>query len=1298
MWQRSAVGMAMVLAVLSAQGQESGLLFQASFDGSVEATYAQGAATPLTATNVQFVPGVRGQAVKLPPGAVLGYATTGNLNPDRGTVAFWLQRPVLSAEELATLRKVWRARYLFGGMTKNGGMVNIRLGFADFLVTELAGRKLSSSIYGTWEAGTWHHVAVTWDKDNETCLYMDGQSLPYGGETLGGLRYRCPFEPETASEMYVGCRGETGQSDLPIDELRVFGRVLSGEEVRGLVREMAPLHCQVLPQILTPGQNQLRLQVLNQGRQTLDLQMAWEVRDAGQTPVAHGSLGPLALAAGQEQEFSLEVAVTSPGDYSLVLTPTDSAGLHQILPLHLPRPVQPAKAEREPQPQLELVDQIDCGQDLPLDRFLERGKSRLVESPLGTYREAAPEAWSRLVYTVNVEAVQEPHLVTIRYPDDRARCAYVMVRSATKNNHYALHAGYSVGAEFPNTGELQTAHYLWWPMEQRNALMICTWWGDQPAAVRDIKVERIVGGMAGIPKLAVSAPAGEPARPFAIEWEDASLASNFGFDLEPELTLDRFGELTDRLIAYMGFTGMDTLVYPATFYFGPMVRHPKTTGLGNRLDLHPEGWLELLMTRFSAAGLSCYPSLNFHSTPTLVEENVDDPILIAQGADTFFQVPYDGVVPRYTRGDSTLNPLHPKVQQQTLEMIDGIVSRCEGKSAYKGIQLCFWPYRQIPFCFISIQHGYGDTTIRQFEQDTGIRVPGAAPDPQRFYQRYRFLLENHRDEWVDWRCRKIADYVARAAAIARRRNPDAQILVPLLQEAWPDEIGLYRKLLAGRSTSEAEWRERGVDLTLLAQIPGVRIQRQTRDAYRRYLHSKEAKSSRDNASSWDLTAPFREIPSGAYPFNHYYEHRWPDVPVPGGWWRDEWSAGTANGGGRYYLERSAWAMFLQDAQSLCRGACSVEAQASIWESREFARAYRALPERPFTAWTRTATEPAAVREYEGQAGHYLYAANAMYCPLGVAIRLAPSGPVTDLSTDEKMTPDGVLSFTLKPYELRSFLAAPGSSIADVRVTVPEEVVASLHQRCAALQTALAAASAPDHAAFAALVAEVQAHLAAGRYYQAWRLLESERADRLLSPAPGEPTAALPVPQVGQNLLPQGSFDLPEASLAACGIANRSENSLAGLNKGRKGDPIVAARVEIVPGAGRDGSSCLLVDSPQNGYLSLVMKLDQEVVPGQDYALRFWVRSDRPRTAPFVLSADHSSGKRWNYRLSLDLDEQWQQCQLVFTIPQRFPGEPQTSSRLYNLNLKSGGERGAFFPTTFLLDDLALTCVGSDLAD
>ncbi|MBT3375505.1 MAG: LamG domain-containing protein [Lentisphaerae bacterium] len=1304
MRHRLAVGLwALAAFLLHGQSPENeGLLFHLPFDGSANAVIAKGRRTPLTAEGVTFVPGILGQAVRIPLKGILAYATEGNLSPERGTLSFWVQRPQLSAEELIALRTTWRARQLFGVKVKNGGMVNVRLGFADFLVLELGGRKLTSSVYGTWAAGTWHHVAVTWDKDDVTCLYLDGQFLAQGRETLGGLRYRCPFEPESVPEMYVGCLGEGRQSDLPIDEMKLYNRVLSTEEISQVVRQAAPLHVQILPQILAQGANSVTVTILNQGAAPVKGdQIAWELRDTGHTSIAQGRFESVPLVPGWEKMFTLGVQTSLPGEYALVLRPGPGCGPVQEIPLYVSGPMRLGKRERLPNPELELVDQIDCGRTLPPERFMERGKSRIVASPLGDYCEAAHEKWSRLVYTVNIEAVQEPHLVTIRYPDDRARCAYVMVRGKEKKNRYSLHAGYSVGAEFPNTGELQSARYLWWPMEKRNALMLCSWWEDQPAAVRDITVEQIVGGISGIPALQVSEPKEEPGRPLAIEWEDASLASNFGFDLEPALTLRRFETLTDRLIAYMGFTGMDTLVYPATFYFGPMCRHPRTTGLGNRLQLHPEGWLELLMARFSAAGLDCYPALNFHSTSPLVAGNVDDPIRIQEGADTFFQVPCDGVVPRFSRGDSTLNPLHPKVQHQTLEMIDAIVKRCEGRTAYAGIQLCFWPYRQIPFCFTSIRHGYGDTTIQQFTEDTGITCPVSAPDPGRFYERYRFLLENHRREWVTWRCRKIADYVAEAAVIARRRNTDARILVPLLQEAWPDEFPFYRKLLRGRSTCETEWRERGVDLRLLAEIPGVRIQRQTRDAYRRYKHRPEAKSSRDNASSWEVSRPFREIPSGAFPFNHYYEHRWNEVPVPGAWWQDEWSAGTANGGGRYYLERSAWSMFLQDAQSLCRGACSVEAQASIWESREFARAYRPLPEKPFQPWTRTVIEPAAVREYAGKAGRYIYAVNAMYCPLDVSIKLSQDSEVTELSTGRRISPvDGVLTLPLKPYELRSFLAASSTTLADVRVSVPEDTVQALGKRLVALQDALTTNqskwAAVDRAAHEDLLHDIEGHLDTKRYYQAWRLLESELADRIKAPAGTERPEHFDLPTVDlsadRNLFPAGSFEVPQSGEE--GKATTDDLKALGFALYAKG----GANVEVRPAEGRNGSRCLAIDSPPKAYFTLSSEIAKDVPAGQDYALSFWVKGDRPRVAPVILSVTHGGGSRWRYRLALGVTSEWKPFRVVLSVPERLPGEPVASRSNLKLVLKTNSDRGTIFPTGLLIDDVALTCLGKDISD
>ena len=151
-------------------------------------------------------------------------------------------------------------------------------------------------------------------------------------------------------------------------------------------------------------------------------------------------------------------------------------------------------------------------------------------------------------------------------------------------------------------------------------------------------------------------------------------------------------------------------------------------------------------------------------------------------------------------------------------------------------------------------------------------------------------------------------------------------------------------------------------------------------------------------------------------------------------------------------------------------------------------------------------------------------------------------------------------------------------------------------------------------------------------------------------------------------------------------------------RGKAVDLEIGARVELIPGSGRNGSQCLMVDAEQNAYFTLSMKIAQEVMPGYDYALSLWLRSDRKRQVPFVLSVRHESGKQWRYSPSVGLDERWQQCCFVLSVPKRSPGEPAARSNSLTLAMRSGGRKGAVLPAMLFVDDVALTCLGRDISD
>ena len=105
----------------------------------------------------------------------------------------------------------------------------------------------------------------------------------------------------------------------------------------------------------------------------------------------------------------------------------------------------------------------------------------------------------------------------------------------------------------------------------------------------------------------------------------------------------------------------------------------------------------------------------------------------------------------------------------------------------------FYSWQAIP----SIHYGYEDYTIELFEKETGIKVPVAGDAADRFERRYRWLMANAYERWVDWRCEKIFRYHCRLARILTAARPDLKLYLDCFSPNFAEDY------------SDSDWEERG---------------------------------------------------------------------------------------------------------------------------------------------------------------------------------------------------------------------------------------------------------------------------------------------------------------------------------------------------------------------------------------------------------------------------------------------------------------------------------------------------------
>ena len=212
--------------------REIGLLFYAPFEDGSRAACARGEAA-IFCDGAEFMPGIAGKGMYLAalPGNVCSVAGSGNMSADAGTFSIFLKP--LAAWNRET---VGEQNYQFLMVARPNPKAELRLAYVGGAFQVVGGVAYNGPAAYLMrkpvelEAHHWYHVCLTWSKQaGETVLYLDGAEI-------GRARFSADF-PE-GKEIRIGCNTSTLQPMAVLDEVKVFDRALTLEEVRELALQL----------------------------------------------------------------------------------------------------------------------------------------------------------------------------------------------------------------------------------------------------------------------------------------------------------------------------------------------------------------------------------------------------------------------------------------------------------------------------------------------------------------------------------------------------------------------------------------------------------------------------------------------------------------------------------------------------------------------------------------------------------------------------------------------------------------------------------------------------------------------------------------------------------------------------------------------------------------------------------------------------------------------------------------------------------------------------------------------------
>lgn len=465
------------------------------------------------------------------------------------------------------------------------------------------------------------------------------------------------------------------------------------------------------------------------------------------------------------------------------------------------------------------------------------------------YRQTAARRGSSFCYRLGeFKHVGDFYLMELEYPDDADRWTDVLVSSKTPKvwSNSQSGVGYESGGKFYKTNKLLKLYWIHVADPGVHSIDIVNGATGTRAAARGIKIYHI---KSGLPVLATGTN-----RMSGIHTERCFTTSGIGINFGvgfPRLRddewqaaqakrplMERYIETmiemlatAERYVQYLKFTGQNSHIMGCFQYnenntpYVPASRLPDA-----RL---PNCMKSVFASVAEVNDIGVYAGLEISKFDRqgTVFNNLD----VARGADTTWMVDAEGKQTEF--GTISQNWMHPAYRAALRDLMNSLEWTFGHLANFRGAHLLLTP-SQFPGGYFlpgfvrngnfanPYERSFDDATFRQFEAETGVRLPIAPDDPQRFSKRALVIKnETFKAQFGQWRCAQLRQVMVegRQALNGEGRRTDLELLaipiieVPKMYEIWRASGANFRDFL----------RNCAIDVGLFSNVPGVFLGRWT---------------------------------------------------------------------------------------------------------------------------------------------------------------------------------------------------------------------------------------------------------------------------------------------------------------------------------------------------------------------------------------------------------------------------------------------------------------------------------------